>query len=300
MPLPETRRLSGTTLLRSVREDLAPYRETLESRGRQVAILRFGAAQDDPPVRRLRMEAARISAEQKVKTFSGLGLGVDHRVLSPSVPAVEFAGLLTAFNADRDTVAIIVQFPPPPRLTPLVQQLAPAKDIDGLLGERSQQRACATADGIVRMVLPFAGDGPDIAVVGARGFVGRGVVRLLGDRGLTRCPVASVRLRWPCSWSVSSDRKSTRIWPPGRCRRCRTRCAVKWPQDQAPWASAARSARLALRRRRLPTNTADNCRDPGVAVEGRFDDRPRRTRRRVDGSGRNPWTLESGARQLGA
>lgn len=43
-----------------------------------------------------------------------------------------------------------MQFPPPPRLTPLVQRLAPEKDIDGLLEDRSQQRVCTTADGIVR------------------------------------------------------------------------------------------------------------------------------------------------------
>ncbi|WP_329615736.1 bifunctional 5,10-methylenetetrahydrofolate dehydrogenase/5,10-methenyltetrahydrofolate cyclohydrolase [Streptomyces brevispora] len=184
MPLPATRRLSGATLLRSVRDDLAPYRETLEPSGKQVAILRFDATQDDPPVRRFRMEAARVSAEQKVKAFSRLGLGFDHRLLSPSISAAAFTGLLTSLNADDRTAAIIVQFPPPPRLTPLVQQLAPAKDIDGLLEDRSQQRACATADGIARLVLPFAEDSPAIAVVGARGFVGRGVVRLLGDRGL--------------------------------------------------------------------------------------------------------------------
>ncbi|GAA1937472.1 hypothetical protein GCM10009716_49430 [Streptomyces sodiiphilus] len=185
MRLPATRRMSGTNLLRSVREDLAPYREILQPSGERVAILRFDAAQDDPPVRRFRMEAARVSAEQKVKAFSWLGLGVDHRRLSPSISAAEFAGLFTTLNADPHTAAIIVQFPPPPRLTPLVQRLAPTKDIDGLLGSRSQQRACATADGIVRLVLPFAGDDPAIAVVGARGFVGRGVVRLLSDRGLS-------------------------------------------------------------------------------------------------------------------
>jgi methylenetetrahydrofolate dehydrogenase (NADP+)/methenyltetrahydrofolate cyclohydrolase len=184
MSLPETRRLSGTTLLRAVRENLAPYREILEPSGKQVAILRFDAAQDDPPIRHFRMEAARVSAEQKVKAFSRLGLGVDHRLLPPSISAAEFAGLLATFNTDPRTAAIIVQFPPPPRLTPLVQQLAPAKDIDGLLENRSQQRACATADGITRLVLPFADDNPAIAVVGARGFVGRGVVRLLGDHGL--------------------------------------------------------------------------------------------------------------------
>ncbi|MFI9723842.1 tetrahydrofolate dehydrogenase/cyclohydrolase catalytic domain-containing protein [Streptomyces sp. NPDC052396] len=184
MALPPTRNLSGTTLLRSVRERIAPYREVIQPLNKQVAIIRFGTADDDPPVRRLRMEAARISAEQKVKTFSYLGFAVDHQVLDPAISSAHFAGLLEQFNQDPRVAAVIVQFPPPPRLTPLVQRLDPAKDIDALLEERSLQPACATADGVTRLVLPFAQDRPAIAVVGARGFVGRGVVRLLAAEGL--------------------------------------------------------------------------------------------------------------------
>ncbi|MFF1706044.1 bifunctional 5,10-methylenetetrahydrofolate dehydrogenase/5,10-methenyltetrahydrofolate cyclohydrolase, partial [Streptomyces sp. NPDC058252] len=114
------------------------------------------------------MEASRISAEQKVRAFSHLGFAVDHVVLPDTVSAAEFADRC---NADPATRAVIVQFPPPARLVPLVQRLDPAKDIDGLLGRRSLQRACATADGISRIVAPFA-EGAGVAVVGARGFVG--------------------------------------------------------------------------------------------------------------------------------
>ncbi|MFD4552264.1 hypothetical protein [Streptomyces sp. NPDC058466] len=131
------------------------------------------------------MEASRISAEQKVRAFSHLGFAVDHVVLPDTVSAAEFADRC---NADPATRAVIVQFPPPARLVPLVQRLDPAKDIDGLLGRRSLQRACATADGISRIVAPFA-EGAGVAVVGARGFVGSGVMRLLADRGITPLPL---------------------------------------------------------------------------------------------------------------
>jgi methylenetetrahydrofolate dehydrogenase (NADP+)/methenyltetrahydrofolate cyclohydrolase len=184
MALPETRRVSGTALLRSAREELVRYRGVLEAAGKQVAILRFAAVEDDPPVRRFRMEAARVSAAQKVKAFSWLGFNADLRVLPPTMPVAEFAGLIDALGDDPRVAAVIVQFPPPPRLAPLVQRLAPAKDIDGLLEDRSPQPACATADGIARVVTAFAADSPDIAVVGARGFVGRGVIRLLAAQGL--------------------------------------------------------------------------------------------------------------------
>ncbi|MFD4412476.1 tetrahydrofolate dehydrogenase/cyclohydrolase catalytic domain-containing protein [Streptomyces sp. NPDC058475] len=134
------------------------------------------------------MEASRISAEQKVRAFSHLGFAVDHVVLPGTVSAAEFADRIDSCNADPATRAVIVQFPPPARLVPLVQRLDPAKDIDGLLGRRSLQRACATADGISRIVAPFA-EGAGVAVVGARGFVGSGVMRLLADRGITPLPL---------------------------------------------------------------------------------------------------------------
>lgn len=42
---------------------------------------------------------------------------------------------------------------------------------------------CATAEGICRLVAPFADPGAVVAVVGARGFVGGDVVRLLSAAG---------------------------------------------------------------------------------------------------------------------
>lgn len=184
MSLPPTRELSGAAVLRSIRADLAPYRETIAPMSKQISVIRFAAENTDPSLWQRRMEASRVSAEQKVKAFSHLGFHVDHQVLTGTTSAADFAAMIDARNADPSTAAVIVQYPPPPHLAPVVQQLAPEKDIDGLLGERSLQEACATADGITRVVRPFAQDNPRIAVVGGRGFVGSGVVRLLQQDGL--------------------------------------------------------------------------------------------------------------------
>ncbi|MFC4517969.1 tetrahydrofolate dehydrogenase/cyclohydrolase catalytic domain-containing protein [Streptomyces ehimensis] len=183
-----THQLSGTDLLRTVRENLAPYRATIEPADHTVAVLRFTPAETDPPQWARRMEASRISAEQKVRAFTHLGYTVDHRVLPGTTPEAEFARTIQALNVDPAVRAVIVQFPPPARLTPFVQWLEPAKDIDALLEDRSPYPACATAEGISRVVAPFARDA-DIAVVGARGFVGRGVVRLLEAHGFNVTPL---------------------------------------------------------------------------------------------------------------
>lgn len=183
-----TNQLSGRDLLRSVREDLADYRARIEPAQQRVAVIRFLPTDADPPEWALRMEASRVSAEQKVRAFTHLGFAVDHVVLPGTVSAAEFAARIDACNADVATRAVIVQFPPPARLTSLVQRLDPAKDIDGLLGDRSLHRACATADGISRIVAAFDAHAT-VAVVGSRGFVGSGVVRLLQDRGTTVVPL---------------------------------------------------------------------------------------------------------------
>lgn len=183
-----TYQLSGTDLLRTVREELEPYRRTIQPNDQRVAILRFLPADNDPPHWARRMEASRVSADQKVRAFTHLGFDVDHAALPGTVSTSEFADRLDAFNTDPRVQAIIVQMPTPAHLTPLVQHIAPAKDIDALLHDRSLQRACATADGITRIVTPFANNA-SIAVVGARGFVGSGVVRLLQDQGMNVMPL---------------------------------------------------------------------------------------------------------------
>ncbi|GHG63144.1 bifunctional 5,10-methylenetetrahydrofolate dehydrogenase/5,10-methenyltetrahydrofolate cyclohydrolase [Streptomyces griseocarneus] len=183
-----THQLSGTDLLRTVRGDLEPYRQAIQPNDQRVAVLRFLPADNDPPHWARRMEASRVSADQKVRAFTHLGFDVDHVALPGTVSTSEFADRLDAYNADPRVQAIIVQMPAPAHLTPLVQRLEPAKDIDGLLHDRSLQRACATADGIARIVTPFA-DNASIAVVGARGFVGSGVVRLLQDQGMRVMPL---------------------------------------------------------------------------------------------------------------
>lgn len=179
----QTRHLLGRQVLKSIRAELAQYRDQIAASDKRVTVIRFVAGRSDSPLWRRRMEASRISAEQKVKALTFLGYQVDENVLPGSTSAAEFAAVLDARSADDPTSAVIVNLPTPPHLASLVHRLDPAKDVDGLLGERSLQPSCATADGIARVVRAFADDDPRIAVVGAEGFVGRGVVRLLRQEG---------------------------------------------------------------------------------------------------------------------
>ncbi len=179
----QTRHLVGRQVLQSIRAELAQYHDRIAASNKRISIIRFAVGPSDSPLWRQRMEASRISAGQKAKAFAFLGYHVDEYVLLGSTSAAEYAALIDSCSADPAISAVIVNLPPPPHLASVVQRLDPGKDIDGLLGERSRQQSCATADGIARVVRAFAHDDPRIAVVGGNGFVGRGVVRLLRHEG---------------------------------------------------------------------------------------------------------------------
>ncbi|MER6212972.1 tetrahydrofolate dehydrogenase/cyclohydrolase catalytic domain-containing protein [Streptomyces sp. NPDC001674] len=178
-----TELVSGRDVLKQARQLYGHYRELVTPREQKVAIIRFTPAATDPPEWQVRLEASRVSAEQKVKAFEHLGFKADHVILPPGVGRAGFAGVLDHYSQDPATRSIIVQFPPPGNLRPLVERMDPAKDIDALLQGRSPYPACATAEGIYRVTEPFAADKPSIAVVGSNGFVGQGVVRLLRENG---------------------------------------------------------------------------------------------------------------------
>jgi methylenetetrahydrofolate dehydrogenase (NADP+) / methenyltetrahydrofolate cyclohydrolase len=168
--------ISGSEILRAVQAALESYRSVIAPTGKRVAIIRFEPAASAPPDWRSRMEAARISADQKTRAFTHLGLRVEQVVLPAAAADADLIGVIDRFNLDPDVTGVIVQFPPPPRLRQFVQRITPTKDLDALLEDRYPYLACATAEGIWRVAAPFVGDRPTVAVVGARGFVGRGVV----------------------------------------------------------------------------------------------------------------------------
>ena len=173
----------GGPVLSGVHSSYDQYRPEIAAAGKKVTIVRFEAHSSSSDAWWARMEASRISAEQKVKNFSRLGFAVDHVVLPDSVSPAEFLDVIQRANEDPAVSGIIVQFPPPEQVNDSIGEIAPEKDFDALLDQESPYSACATAEGIWRVVEPFAQDQPRIAVVGSNGFVGRGVVRMLEANG---------------------------------------------------------------------------------------------------------------------
>ncbi|GAA1388514.1 hypothetical protein GCM10009613_25950 [Pseudonocardia kongjuensis] len=178
---PQTRTIPGRAILAEVRDTYRDaYAVTLQEHGTRVVVVRFESTTDDTDWA-ARMEASRVSAEQKVRTFTALGATPDHIVVPDSVGISEIAGIIHRANDDPQVAGIIVQAPPPQAVLALLNEIDPAKDIDAL-GIFSPRTACATADGVVRIAEPYLPDAR-IAVVGSSGFVGSGVVTLLRQGG---------------------------------------------------------------------------------------------------------------------
>jgi methylenetetrahydrofolate dehydrogenase (NADP+)/methenyltetrahydrofolate cyclohydrolase len=182
-----TEQILGGKILKAVKERCEPYREYF--RGKLVTIVMF-----EPPVNETdpkiigQYQAAVTSTNQKVKTFQFLGANVNQILLPANTLPRKFDLILKAAVGDSNSLGIIVQNPIPNDNLKLRISTIPGRlDIDVINENHPIFKASATSEAIARIVQSFAKDETKVAVVGAKGFVGRGVVRLLEEDGRIEC-----------------------------------------------------------------------------------------------------------------
>jgi len=186
--------LTGGQLKADVASEYAKHEAEFRAKpNNRVQIIRFEVpAENDPDWPKYR--ASEISADQKKKTFTSLGLRPEEKVFPRSVTSKDFSAYIKAQNADEKVFGIIVQLPTPPQLRSDAGKIAPGKDLDALsTGKDRSFKAPATAEGVVRVVLSILKPGQTVAVIGggrapdagALGFVGGAVVELLRDQKIT-------------------------------------------------------------------------------------------------------------------
>ncbi|HSK80353.1 MAG TPA: DUF4157 domain-containing protein, partial [Thermoanaerobaculia bacterium] len=191
---PASNELTGGQLKADVAAEYAQHEEEFRAKpNNRVRIIRFEVPEESDPDWS-KYKASEISADQKKKTFTTLGLRPEEKVFPRSVPSKDFSAYIAAQNADNTVFGIIVQLPTPPQLRADVGKIAPGKDLDALsAGKGRTFKAPATAEGVVRVVLAIWKPGQTVAVIGggrdtgfgALGFVGGAVVDLLRERGIT-------------------------------------------------------------------------------------------------------------------
>ncbi len=87
-------------------------------------------------------------------------------------------------EADADFLAISVQMPVPPALASALSRLG-EKDLDAVAPDAAS--ICAVAEAALRLVAPWREGG--VAVIGAKGFVGRALCRALQASGTPFLPL---------------------------------------------------------------------------------------------------------------
>lgn len=191
---PTSNELTGGQLKADVAAEYAKHEEEFRAKpNNRVQIIRFEVPDENDPDWS-KYKASEISADQKKKTFTALGLRPEEKVFPRSVSSKDFSAYIAAQNSEATVFGIIVQLPTPPQLRADVGKIAPGKDLDALsAGKGRTFKAPATAEGVVRVVLAIWKPGQTVAVIGggrdpgfgALGFVGGAVVELLRDRGIT-------------------------------------------------------------------------------------------------------------------
>ncbi|MEO1352958.1 MAG: tetrahydrofolate dehydrogenase/cyclohydrolase catalytic domain-containing protein [Cyanobacteria bacterium J06635_15] len=190
--------VDGRQILRDIKEQLAGFRNSLREKGSRVAIIHFAdPGEGYPEIIRTRVRAADVSTRAKLKTFSALGAEPIDIPKPWTTSPTEFIKTISALNEDPSVAGIIVQHPMQEVIRRRLNQIAPEKDLDTLtIRQENPFQVPATSDAILRVataftqseavlrtVEPYIEDNPLIAVVGAQGFVGSGVVRQLRQRG---------------------------------------------------------------------------------------------------------------------
>lgn len=180
--------VDGRQIRRSVVERYSElYAEKVRDAQLSVAVVTFAQHPHDTADWSVRLEASKISANQKDATFTALGFAVRREEVPSGALPREFEDLLLSLERDKSVRFVIVQLPCDERFqTVIAQCLSPEKDIDGIVHSGPNKGMCATAEGVVRLAMPFTKD-PDtrVAVVGSAGFVGSGVVNGLRNNGVS-------------------------------------------------------------------------------------------------------------------
>ena len=171
--------INGTKLLQHVSAQSRALRKDFA--GKVVVLIAF---QQHDSWDAARYRAYLISEQEKVRALTAAGFEVRSHFLPPELSLQEFDSLLAHLEGDAGVLASSVQMPVPPGLEPALARLR-EKDVDAVAPGTAS--VCAVAEAALRLVAPWREGG--VAVVGAKGFVGRAVCRALAAEGCDFLPL---------------------------------------------------------------------------------------------------------------
>jgi methylenetetrahydrofolate dehydrogenase (NADP+)/methenyltetrahydrofolate cyclohydrolase len=173
-------RVPGGGILREVCDAYqGAYRDRIAAQDTRLLTIRFTAAADADPRWATGCEPRRSRPTRRSASRQPLARR-RNRWFSPTAPPPPSWPPSSTGRTPTHAPPGSSSRPPPARLAHLLDTIAPAKGVDAL-GVDALTPACATADGITGIAAPFLESNIAVAVVGASGFVGSGVVDLGDD-----------------------------------------------------------------------------------------------------------------------
>ena len=178
-----SQRIYGSRIVKVVKQRCQPHLSFFGNKLITIILFQPPKGLENPQMS-AQYSAAVTSTNQKVSTFRFLGCDVERKELDAEISSSQFAKVLKDAASNPNSIGIIVQNPiPQHKLRSRLELIPPSLDIDGI-NPNSIFQASATSEAISRLVSEFAEAGDRVAVVGSRGFVGSGVVRLLQSRNI--------------------------------------------------------------------------------------------------------------------
>ncbi|MEM9800314.1 MAG: bifunctional methylenetetrahydrofolate dehydrogenase/methenyltetrahydrofolate cyclohydrolase FolD [Planctomycetota bacterium] len=180
--------LDGKATARAVRDEVARGVERLREAGGRAPGLTVVLVGDDP--------ASQVYVRSKDRAATEAGFVVDTVRLGADTPQAEVEATVEALNADDTVDGILVQLPLPKGLDsdPVIERIAPEKDVDGLTRE-NVARLVLGHDGLVPCtpagcieILDRHGitlQGKDVVVIGRSQLVGKPFAHLALARNAT-------------------------------------------------------------------------------------------------------------------
>lgn len=174
--------IDGKSIAAALRADIKREVEGLKAKGAKpaLAVILVG---DDP--------ASHVYVGNKIKACVEVGIESIERRLPENATAEEIEKLIASLNADKSVHGILLQLPLPAHINsdPLIQMIAPEKDVDGLTfvnagklvaGDESGMIPC-TPQGSLRLIQSVKKDltGLNAVVIGRSLLFGKPMAQLL-------------------------------------------------------------------------------------------------------------------------
>jgi methylenetetrahydrofolate dehydrogenase (NADP+)/methenyltetrahydrofolate cyclohydrolase len=172
----------------------------------------------DPYYQTARTDASIVSINQKDMLVTRIGAKVERYHHSSNTPVNDIEQIILDGNSRHNVFGIIVQMPIDPQFSHIPDIIAPSKDLDSLNSSNTIWTSGATAEAAIRILIAKRNQLPNIAIVGAAGFIARDIIHGLQVNNLGDGNPVFIDITDPIDLVRSSQTIISAVGKPGLIR----------------------------------------------------------------------------------